>query len=72
LRQSINQQLSLYAQALRAWGLRYLEELSSRFDALVARSEGADRAKHAAPLTPDAADTAQRDLQRLRQWPGAA
>jgi hypothetical protein len=72
LRQSITQQLSLYAQALRVWGLRYLDELSARFDTLVAGSEGAVRAMSGMPLTAEMAGETQRDLERLRQWGAGA
>ena len=68
LRPAIAQQLSLYAQALRVWGVRYLDELSTTFDALVARSEGADRARSGTSLTADAVRSTRSDLEMLRQW----
>ena len=68
----INEQLSLFAQALRAWALRSLEELASRFDALVAQREGAERMAEGVPATAEAAEQARRDLERLRSWPANA
>lgn len=67
LRPLIQEQLRLYANALRTWCLRSLEELSARFDALVAAQESALRLMSNDPSA-QAADP-ERDLQRLRDWP---
>ncbi|MGH7330593.1 MAG: hypothetical protein ACREJX_19765, partial [Polyangiaceae bacterium] len=69
---SIANQLGVHAEALYHWGVRYLDELTRRFDAAIATLESAERFGTDAPLTPEMARTARRDLERLRHWPADA
>lgn len=69
---SLANQLGVHAEALYHWSIRYLDELTGRFDAAVATLESTERLGADAPLTAEAARTARRDLNRLRHWPAAA
>jgi len=65
-------QLAVHADALYHWSIRYLDELTRRFDASVATLESAERFGADAPLTAEMERTARRDLNRLRHWPADA
>ncbi len=65
-------QLGVHAEALYRWSIRYLDELTRRFDAAVATLESAERFGAEPPLTMEMARTARRDLERLRHWPADA
>ncbi|MGH8318854.1 MAG: dynamin family protein [Steroidobacteraceae bacterium] len=65
-------QLGVHAEALYRWSIRYLDELTRRFDAAVATLESAERFGAEPPLTAEMARTARRDLERLRHWPADA
>lgn len=69
---SLAQQLTVHAEALYHWGIRYLDELTRRFDAAVATLESAERFDSELPLTAEMARVARRDLDRLRRWPADA
>jgi len=69
---SLASQLAVHAEALYRWGVGYLDELTRRFDAAVATLESAERFGAEPPLPTELARTAQRDLERLRQWPADA
>ncbi len=64
--------LGVHAEALYRWSIRYLDELTRRFDAAVATLESAERFGAEPPLTAEMARTARRDLERLRHWPADA
>jgi GTP-binding protein EngB required for normal cell division len=69
---SLLNQLTVHAEALYHWSVRYLDDLTRRFDAAVAMLESAERFGAESPLTPEMAKRARRDLDRLRQWPADA
>ena len=69
---SLANQLTVHAEALYRWSIRYLGELTRRFDAAVATLEGAERFGSDPPLTTEMARMARRDLDRLRHWPADA
>lgn len=69
---SLASQLGIHAEALYRWSIRYLDELTRRFDAAVATLESAERFGAEPPLTAEVARTARRDLERLRHWPADA
>ncbi|HVW70666.1 MAG TPA: dynamin family protein [Steroidobacteraceae bacterium] len=61
-------QLMLYSQALRLWGLEYLQTLADQFDALVAPVESAERARLERNLPDERARRVQSDVKLLREW----
>jgi GTP-binding protein EngB required for normal cell division len=69
---SLANQLGVHAEALHRWGIRYLDDLTRRFDAAVAILESADRFGTDSPLTAEMVQTARRDMERLRDWPADA
>jgi hypothetical protein len=69
---SLVNQVAVHAEALYRWSIRYLDDLTRRFDAAVATLESAERFGAEPPLTTEVARTARRDLERLRQWPADA
>ena len=69
---SIENQLGVHAEALHHWSVRYLDELTRRFNAAVATLESAERFGTDSSLTPEMVRTARRDLDRLRHWPADA
>lgn len=70
--EAVSAQLGLHGEALHRWGLRYLDDLTRRFDAAIAMTESAARVGADRPMTDDAEKTARRDLERLQQWPADA
>jgi GTP-binding protein EngB required for normal cell division len=69
---SLVNQLTVHAEALYHWSIRYLDELTRRFDVAVATLESAERFGTDSPFTPELARTARRDIDRLRHWPANA
>lgn len=68
----LENELSVHAEALYHWSVRYLDELARRFDTAVAALESAERFRTSSPLTAETARKARRDLDRLRHWPADA
>jgi lambda repressor-like predicted transcriptional regulator len=62
-------QLSLHADALRLWGSRYLDELSSQFDEAWALQEGGMRLRADSAPAGLTATALSRDLELLQCWP---
>jgi GTP-binding protein EngB required for normal cell division len=61
-------EFALYAEALRLWALRYVEELRAQFDKLVSRQEGVDRQRANHTSSGDELSDAAKSLYRLRHW----
>jgi GTP-binding protein EngB required for normal cell division len=61
----IEGRLSVYSEALWIWGSSYLEQLGRRLDEALAADESRARLGGAAPLAPEAAAAARRDLDLL-------
>lgn len=69
---ALTERLSLYGEALRLWGVRYLDEIGRSIDEAAALEEAGDRSLAVAPASTDAIRDLQRDLDLLEQWPGGA
>jgi GTP-binding protein EngB required for normal cell division len=64
----LSDRLGLHGEALRVWGIRHLEDLSSHFESAIAPVESAERARTAMGPTSQDAASVHRDLEILRQW----
>lgn len=69
---TIAEQLAFYGQTLRRWAGRYLEELSSAFEAVITDREGLDRARAAPPDSSNDLQQMIQELQLLQRWPEGA
>jgi GTP-binding protein EngB required for normal cell division len=65
---ALSERLSLHGEALRLWGLRYVEELAASIDEAVAVKEAGDRSRAGAPAAAAALNDLQRDLNLLQHW----
>jgi GTP-binding protein EngB required for normal cell division len=66
---ALSEQLSVYAAALRLWGVRYLDHLVQLFEIVLAAGQGMDRSRAGVVQEEGAAGAMRRDLQLLQQWP---
>ena len=66
---ALGSQVGVYAEALRLWALRYLDELAAQFEVIAARSEGIERFATGPIGTSEDLEAMRADLRRLRQWP---
>lgn len=62
-------QLATYADALKLWGTRYLDEVREQFDDAWASHEGVIRLQAASPPSAAEAGGLLADLELLRSWP---
>ena len=69
---ALTERLSLYGEALKLWGTRYLHALSQRIDELAALAEAKERSHARAPASPEAISELRRDLALLQSWPSRA
>lgn len=65
---ALREQLTVYAAALRFWGVRYLEELGKVFEDALAVHASLDRLSAETPVTPGTTQSMAEDLQTLQQW----
>jgi GTP-binding protein EngB required for normal cell division len=72
LRPAFAERLSLYGEALRLWGVRYLDALGRWVDEAAALGEAGDRSRAEAPPSADAINDLRRDLAVLQHWSGDA
>jgi hypothetical protein len=68
---ALTERLSLYGEALKLWGTRYLDALSSRLDEVSALSEAQERSLKSVPMPAHSLSDVGRDLALLQAWPSA-
>jgi GTP-binding protein EngB required for normal cell division len=69
---ALKERLSLYGDALRLWGVRYLDALGRLIDEALALEEAGERSRSGTPASAEATKDLRRDLHVLEHWSGQA